>query len=134
METNDFICPACRGHLRPSNKIILSAKNHKGKVGLILLSPELGEYSVVHHKSFEMVEGEHIDIFCPVCHADLGSLHEDKNLAKVNMIDEENVEYDILFSEVVGRKCTYKIHGDMVEAFGADANIHTNFWGETPRY
>lgn len=134
METNDFLCPECRGQLRPSNKIILSAKNHKRKVGLILLSPQLGEYSVVHHDTFEMVEGEHLDIFCPICHADLGSFHEDKNLAKVIMIDRENVEYDILFSEIVGQKCTYKVHGDIVEAFGADASIYTNFWGETPRY
>jgi hypothetical protein len=134
MENNDFICPHCQGQIRPSNKIILSARTHDNQTGLILLSPELGEYSVVKHGSLTLTDGEHIDVFCPICHADLGAYHEDKDLAKVIMIDREGLEFDIVFSEVVGRKATYKVRGDMVEAFGEDSNIHTNFWGATPKY
>jgi Zn finger protein HypA/HybF involved in hydrogenase expression len=134
MEKNDFLCPHCRGHLRPNNKIILSARTPDNKVGLILLSPELGEYSVVKHDSFKLKEGEHINIFCPVCHADLGAYHENKNLAKIIMIDEKGIESDIVFSEIAGQKSTCKIHGDQIEDFGEDASIYTNLWGATPKY
>ena len=43
-------------------------------------------------------------------------------LAKVIMIDEDNNEYDILFSKVVGEQATYKMKSGNIEAFGADKN------------
>jgi hypothetical protein len=50
------------------------------------------------------------------------------------MIDDRGEEYDIVFSEIIGQRCTYKVQGDKVESFGKDAEIYTNFWGEAPKY
>jgi len=42
----------------------------------------------------------------------------DKNLAKVIAIDEDGKESDVVFSKVLGEKCTYSIHKKDIEAFG----------------
>jgi len=99
-----------------------------------LLSPNLGEYLATTHTAFKLEDGEKVDIFCPVCHANLGDYMDHKNLARVIMVDDTAKEYDIVFSEIIGQHSTYKIHGDDVEAFGEDAEIYTNFWGEMPKY
>ena len=59
-------------------------------------------------------------------------IHE--NLAKVLMLDEKNNEYEILFSEIVGEKCTYKIKEEDIELFGDHASKYMNFFGEIPKY
>lgn len=134
MKQNDFLCPYCRGHLKPHNKIILSGRKKDGTRGMILFNPKLGEYDILYHPSLQLEEGEHVDILCPLCHANLTDYTIDKNLAKIIMVDPKGNEFDIYFSEIVGMKCTYKIKGDKVEAFGEDADQYRNFWGETPRY
>src|SRR5512138_3680990 len=112
MKPNDFLCPYCRGHLMPHTKIILSARKASGKRGLILFSPRLGEYDVIVHHTFRLEGGEHIDMLCPLCHANLTDQTINKNLARIKMIDSDGMEYDIYFSEIVGEKCTYKISKD----------------------
>jgi hypothetical protein len=134
MENNEFKCPYCDGHLKANTKIILSARKDNGKRGLILFNPQLGEYDILKHDTFELSEGEHLDILCPLCHANLTDTTIDQNLAKILMLDETGNEYQVYFSEIVGMKCTYKIHGKKVEAFGEDAAQYLNYWGETPRY
>jgi len=134
MENQDFICPYCRGQLKPNVKITLSARKKDGNRGMILLSPKLGEYDILHHPGFTIDEGEHLDLLCPVCHANLTDHSIHKNLAKIIMLDEKGDEYLIYFSEIMGMKCTYKVQGDKIEAFGEDADEYRNYWGETPRY
>ena len=134
MKNTDFICPYCRGHLNPNVKVTLSAIKKDGKRGMILFNPKLGEYDILHHKSFHLDEGEHLDILCPICHANLTDQTLDKNLARILMIDAQGEEYQIYFSEIVGMKCTYKIQGDEIEAFGEDADQYRNYWGVTPGY
>ena len=134
MDSNDFLCPYCRGQLKPHVKIILSARKANGKRGMLLFNPKLGEYDIINHEGFSLDGGEHLDILCPLCHANLTDQTISKNLAKVLMINERGDEFDIYFSEIVGMKCTYKIKGDKVEAFGEDADEYRNFWGVAPRY
>ena len=134
MKENNFLCPQCRSQLVPNKKIVLLAKLPDGEQGLLLLSPILGEYSATTHAAFNVNAGDKVDIFCPVCHADLGDYHDDQNLAKVIMIDDREEEYDIIFSEIIGQRCTFKIHGEEMEKYGEDADIYTNYWGEAPKY
>jgi len=134
MNEHNFLCPKCRAQLVPNKKIVLLAKTTNGPSGLLLLSPKLGEYSATTHAAFKLQDGEKVDIFCPVCHEDLGDYMDNQNLARVIMVDENGEEYDIVFSEIIGQHSTYKIHGDDVESFGEDAELYTNFWGEAPRY
>jgi hypothetical protein len=134
MKQNNFICPYCRGQLKPHNKIILSCRKKDGTRGMILFNPKLGEYDILYHPSLKLEEGEHVDILCPLCHANLTDNTISRNLAKIMMVDQKENEFDIYFSEIVGMKCTYKIKGDKVEAYGEDADEYRNFWGETPRY
>lgn len=134
MKENNFLCPKCRAQLVPNKKIVLLAKTERGPSGLLLLSPKLGEYTATTHTAFKLQDGEKVDIFCPVCHADLGDYMDHQNLARVIMVDDIGDEYDIVFSEIIGQHSTYKIHGDNVESYGEDAELYTNFWGEAPKY
>ena len=134
MKVNNFLCPKCRSQLVPNKKIVLMARLPEGKTGLLLLSPRLGEYSAPTHTTVQVKEGDKVDIFCPICHQDLGDYMDHQNLARIIMIDERGEEYDIVFSEIIGQRCTYKIHGEEVEKYGEDADLYTNFWGEVPKY
>ena len=130
---NDYLCPSCRGQLKVNNNIVFSAKNKHGEGGLLILSPELGDYVVKKHPRFNYKEGEHVDFYCPICHADLAS-DISENLAEIIMIDDNKKEFEIFFSEIAGEKCTYKISGDAVESYGKDSTHYINFFGEEPKY
>jgi hypothetical protein len=134
MENNEFKCPYCSGQLKAHTKIILSARKSTGQRGLILFNPKLGEYDILTHNTFRLQEGEHLDMLCPLCHANLTDQTISKSLAKILMIDEKGNESQIYFSEIVGKKCTYKIQGKEVKAFGKDAGEYLNYWGVEPRY
>lgn len=100
-----------------------------------MLSPELGNYTILHDEHFSYKKGEHLDFFCPVCRTNLGIPEVNKDLAEVLMVDNKGVEYRIIFSEIAGKKCTIQVKGDkLVQAFGEDAEGYTNFWGAGPRY
>ncbi|MBN1340494.1 MAG: hypothetical protein JXA03_14285 [Bacteroidales bacterium] len=132
---NSYICPSCRSHLKVVSHITFSVITSGGKAGLLLLSPELGDYSVIYHDSLTIEEGEHVDFFCPVCHENLGAKSANPDFAEVILIDENGKEYRLVFSVIAGKKCTFKIAGNSIlEAFGDDADEYFNFWGETPKY
>jgi len=132
---NRFLCPSCRSDLKIKNSVIFSAQTEKGIKGLVLLSPELGNYSILHVPAFKYSDGEHIDFFCPVCHSDLGIPNVSKDLASVIMIDERKVEYNIVFSQIAGKKCTIKMKENaIIESYGDNADEFSNFWGAGPKY
>jgi len=132
---NRFLCPSCRSDLKIKNSVIFSAQTENGIRGLVLFSPELGNYSILHVPSFSYNAGDHIDFFCPVCHASLGIPEVNRDLAEIILIDEKKVEYRIIFSEVAGKQCTMKIkENNIVESFGDDAGEFSNFWGAGPTY
>jgi transcription initiation factor IIE alpha subunit len=132
---NRFLCPKCRSDLKVGDHIIFSTETERGLRGVLLISPELGNYTIIHDDKFVFIEGEHVDFFCPVCNENLSLEEADKDLAEVLMIDENEEEYKIIFSEIAGKKCTWKVKDDkIIESFGEDADEYTNFWGSGPKY
>lgn len=122
----DYLCPKCKGHLRVGNQIILTTKSKSWKGGLILLHPELGNYSFENHPSFTIEEGKEFDFYCPICSARLTS-RQHKNLIMILMRDENNKLFEVLFSRVAGEESTYRIIGKSVEVFGKDAETYLDF-------
>ena len=117
---NDFLCPKCNGQLNVGDVLFFVSKLTDNRDGILLLHPELGNYNVMNHKSFQISRGELVEFFCPICHENLTSEIE-KNLALIFMIDKKHVQHSILFSKINGERCTYKITGDDVESFGEDS-------------
>ncbi|PLX10711.1 MAG: hypothetical protein C0594_04535 [Marinilabiliales bacterium] len=130
----NYICPDCKGQLLVADKICFAARKPNKDAGLIFLSPEIGDYSVISHQDFRLEEGEKLEIFCPICHANLVADDVNKNLAAVQVVDNGGNESKILFSEIVGQRCTYKITESNIEAYGDDLEEYTNFFGEVPKY
>jgi hypothetical protein len=123
---NDFICPKCRQHLRVSDNIIFKVKNDSKQSGLLLLSPQIGNYNSHKHRSFEIKTGESLEYFCPLCNTSLISdIH--KNLAHVILVDEFGKDHDVYFSQVVGEHSTFETDGESVHVAGEDAGRYTYF-------
>jgi transcription initiation factor IIE alpha subunit len=123
---NDFICPRCNEHLRVGDHLIFKVKNDTKQSALLLLSPQIGNYSSIKHPSFGIREGEILEFYCPLCNASLKSdIH--KNLAHVIMSDEQGKSYNVYFSQVTGEQSTYETDGDSVHVEGADAGKYTYF-------
>lgn len=130
----DYICPYCKGKLKVKDFIVFSGKVKTGETGLIFLSPKLGDYHVFTHPSFNHKKGEHVEYFCPICHANLAALEYNENLVKVLMVDEQSAVYEILFSGIAGEHCTYVLKETELEAFGENSKKYKDFIGESPRY
>ncbi|NCC72039.1 MAG: hypothetical protein EOM06_01470 [Sphingobacteriia bacterium] len=128
-----FQCPYCFGDLYLNDRIFFSAQKHDGTRGIILLTPDLGDYRAIKHPSFKVKAGEHLDFFCPLCHANLTVEKNNKKFTLVTMIDMGD-EFEVLFSQIAGEHCTYVIGEKYFKAFGEDADQNTNFWGATPNY
>jgi len=123
---NDFLCPKCKDHLRVGEHLIFKVKNSRKKPALILLHPQIGNYSSIKHPSFEFNKGEILEFFCPLCNTPLRSdIHQ--NLAMVEMVDEKGKNSAVYFSQVVGEHSTYETLGDSVHAAGEDAGKYTYF-------
>lgn len=130
MKTN-FLCPHCKGHLRVSNSIIFLTKTSKGKSGLLLVSSELGDYTIKMHPEYsDFKEGEIVNFICPICYENLDAKEYSKNLAKIIMQEEDGSESIIVFSKITGEKCTYKIHKGRVKSYGNDADGYKSAFGD----
>lgn len=113
-----YLCPHCRGAINGGNNIILSAKTHTNKVGLILLHEEIGNYSSELSSSLSIEKGEVVDLFCPVCHTSLNIPNKD-SLAKYIRIDDNCNECFIIISRRYGEKITFKVSENKhIETFG----------------
>ena len=123
---NYFICPFCRGHLKVGNHIVFTVRNRYKHKGLLMLHPEIGNYSSIKHPEFDFNEGEKIDFYCPICSHPLES-DFDKNLVFVILVDSERKEHDIYFSRIVGEKSTYQVTEDTVMAAGEHSSRYTYF-------
>ena len=122
----NFICPRCKGYLNVGEFIILSAETKHGDAGLILFSPEIGNYTTIKNPGFLIKEGEKYEFFCPLCQKKLAAdIHD--NLSHIIMIDEDKKEYEILFSKIAGEKSTYKIVGESLEIYGDHQSNYIDF-------
>lgn len=118
MEKN-YLCPKCKSYINIGTKIVLSVHVGETQRGLLLFEKELGDYKVKKNDLINYSEGEMVGFFCPICHENLKSeIHE--NLARILIVDENNVENDVLFSRISGEMATYKINNDTIEAFGSN--------------
>lgn len=122
----NYLCPHCNGYISMGENIYFSVRTPDFKVGLISLQSEVGKYSVDKHSGFNFDDGEELDFYCPICHAELAAKAH-ANLAKIVMIDENNKQFDILFSKIAGKKSTYKVIGETMEIFGDDSAEYIDF-------
>lgn len=124
----EYLCKACRGHLKVKTSIVLSAQK-KGSTerGLVFLNSELGDYTKTTHPSFQIGKGEKYIYTCPICHSLLNSAKYE-HLVRIIMVDEDKKEYDIYFSEIAGEKCTYKLGEGEVEAKGSDSKLYNKYF------
>jgi len=123
MKTN-FFCPKCQGYLSVADKVVFAIKKKGLDGGLLLLSPNLGEYTYEYHPSIELIEGEEIDFFCPMCGYDL-TLEGVKKLARVKMQIDDKETFWVVFSKKKGERCTYKISdGGEKESFGEHSGLN----------
>jgi hypothetical protein len=123
---NQYICPQCRGHLRVGEYIVFKIRNTRREKGLLLIHPEVGNYSSIKHPLFHFEEGERIDFFCPLCLQSLDAIL-DENLVHVLMIDELMTEHEIYFSRIAGEKSTYKVSDEGIKATGEHSHRYTIF-------
>lgn len=123
----NYSCPKCKGLLNVGGYLVfvIKAKTPPRK-GLIFLSTDIGDYKVIKHPHFELEEGEKTDFFCPICHFNL-KCSRNKNLARIEMTDADQNKYEILFSRIVGEKCTYKIKGDEIIEYGKHTSQYGSF-------
>ncbi len=125
-----YLCKVCRGHLIVKTSIILAATSLKDRSqrGLILLGPELGNYTTATHPSFQIKKGEEYIYTCPICSAQLNSMKY-LHMVRLIMIDEKGKEFNIYFSGIAGEKCTYKIRGNKIEEKkGPDVKIYNKYF------
>jgi predicted RNA-binding Zn-ribbon protein involved in translation (DUF1610 family) len=123
---HDFLCPKCRQYLRVGENIIFKVKNSKKQSALLLLSPQIGNYTSHKHPSFEIQTGESLEFYCPLCNTSLISeIH--KNLAHVIMLDDTGDSHNVYFSQVVGEHSTFETDGESVHVAGEDAGRYTYF-------
>ncbi len=127
--TNEYMCPYCRGQLKIENDIVLAVRTKTEQRGVLLLSPKLGNYRVRKHADLDLNEGEHLEVFCPMCHSNLKAINVNSDLAEVIMKDDNGDEYQIFFSEIVGEHVTFKIHDSDVESYGDDTGNYMNYFG-----
>jgi len=125
--SNDYLCPRCRGHLKVGGKLVFSVKGKSPRRGLVMLSPEIGDYEISKHPHFELIEGEKYEIFCPICHRNLRCTRN-VNFARIIMLDEDLNEFELLFSRTVGEKSTYKIKEGEGIKFGQHADRYNDFF------
>lgn len=126
----DFICPKCSNLLNVGDNVVFSTRNKAKMEGLILLHPEMGNYALVKHPSFEIREGEILEFRCPYCGEILQS-ERHENLARIAIRDEHGNMGEVHFSRIAGQHCTYMIIGENMEIFGKDASDYYDFLANT---
>ncbi len=123
---NHYLCPHCRGHLRVGEYIVFKIRNTKRDKGLLLMHPEVGNYTSIKHPEFNFQEGERVDFYCPICMSSLdAALNE--NLVHVVMVDEQGREHEVYFSRIAGEKSTLKVSDDGVTVTGVHSYRYTHF-------
>ena len=113
----DYLCPHCRGILNAKDDIILSAENSKGEKGLLLLHPDIGNYSSIKSKCFDIAIGEKLSLYCSICHSNLDSTKHE-NFAQIQCQNVNKNESTVIFSKIYGEKVTHILEGKEVLSYG----------------
>jgi len=128
--SRNYHCPHCNRVLNPGTKVVLLIDND-GDRELILLSPELGDYTVVYPLSFEPQLGRRYTFLCPVCQTDLASVADDR-LVELDAETDDGRSERVGFSRVYGERATFVGSGpDHVTLYGDHATRYEvpNFFG-----
>ena len=127
--SNRFFCPHCKGLLNPGTKVIFVIEREANR-GLLLLSPELGDYARVLVESFKLEPGVVYDFQCPICHHALTSPVLD-NLVEIICRHPDGTEARVDFSRVGGENATFVRGPRGLRSFGEHAERYegVNFFG-----
>lgn len=118
-----YLCPNCENALNVNDNIVLKAKNNSGLKGIVLLHSELGNYDTRLSAEFSLIEGEKVKFYCPLCNHNLTNRHNDR-LAHFIMVDKDEKEYTIVFSQIYGEKCTFKVEErKVIDQYGIHWNM-----------
>jgi hypothetical protein len=113
-----YFCPKCEAHLNPALNIVLKALV-SGQQGLLVFSPEPGNYEVALPDGVESRMGQVWEFFCPVCHANITS-EENHDLAMLTMTDTAGSQFKVYFTKLEGEHATFVVDTEEVKAFGDD--------------
>lgn len=128
---NVYLCPHCHANLNPSVKIILLA-SHRQRKGLILLSPQPGNFRFVcdEHLSEIVKPGTKLKFMCPVCTSDITSA-VDPEFAELFLDAPNQTPRRMFFSRQYGTHATFIDKGDVIAAYGENVEDYDriNFFG-----
>lgn len=125
-----YHCPHCSRLLNPGESVVFIVEDGKERE-LILLSPELGDYSIVYPAPFSPVVGTLYTFRCPLCHADLTSKANHKLVELIAETEDDRTER-VAFSRAYGERATFvSSGGDHVTLYGDHAIRYEspNFFG-----
>jgi len=124
-----YFCPECRAVLNPNVKIVLAAYRHD-KRGLVLFSPQPGNYQAIISDAMPLGQGDLVEFHCPVCSHLLTASH-DENLAGMDFRFSTGLEGKVYFSRRYGEHATYFVANDDVRSYGEHvaAQSGVNFFG-----
>ncbi len=124
-----YFCPRCNANLNPNVKIILMVRSDDQQ-GLMLLSPQPGNYQSIVADEIEFEEGEVREFRCPVCAASLTD-QENPGMACLRFHFSNGTDGTVYFSRKMGEHATYFVYDDEVRVFGDDATpqVGMNFFG-----
>ena len=128
---NVYACPHCETVLNPSVKILLVARYRK-KQGMILLSPQPGNFHFICDRNLEesLKPGQKVTFSCPVCSAELTSAR-DADYSELVLLSSGREPRKVEFSRKFGKHATIIFDGDDVQTFGEDLGDREtrNFFG-----
>lgn len=126
-----YYCPHCRKLLNPGTKVIFLVENGPD-LELVLLSPKLGDYSVVASRSMKLLDGAIYTFRCPLCRVDLTSNIDNKLVELLSRKEDDDSPVRVSFSRIHGEHATFLMADDGIDRFGehADRYAAVNFFGE----
>lgn len=125
-----YFCPRCQVTLNPGTKLILRVSQGQQK-GLVLFSPQPGNYSAIWSPELRLSKGDRVAIHCPVCSADL-RYDADDRFACIGFATPSGMTGHVLFSRTLGEHATYFVTKETVRSYGDAATLQggVNFFGE----
>lgn len=105
--------------------IVFKIRNSRRDKGLLLLHPEVGNYTSIKHPDFLFEEGERVDFFCPICMNFLDGEIDD-NLVRVVMVDKNKEESEVFFSRIAGEHSTLNLSKKGVHVRGEHSYRYTH--------
>lgn len=126
-----YACPHCKSVLNPSVKVLLAVRYNR-KQGMILLSPQPGNFKYICDPTIAAVmkPGASVNFHCPVCSVDLVS-PSNKKFVELDLVNPGGRNLKVEFSRILGTHATFIIDGEEITGYGEDQEDKgpTNFFG-----